>query len=167
MAFVSGSFITTLTCCVVLDERMKCLDDCQVERFAGDGIMVFFNDPVVVKNPAERAIRMALEMHQSFVNLSANWKKRGYDLSMGIGIAQGYAALGIIGFEGRRDYGAIGSVTNLAARLCAEAKAGQTLVARRVLADVEYLVDTEFMGEIALKGFANAVSVFNLTRLRA
>jgi class 3 adenylate cyclase/CheY-like chemotaxis protein len=138
-----------------------------LEHFAGDGIMVFFNDPVVVDNPAERAVRMAMEMHQSFANLSANWMKRGYDLTMGIGIAQGYATLGIIGFEGRRDYGAIGTVTNLAARLCAEAKAGQTLVARRVLAAVESLVETESMGEIALKGFAHPVSVFNLTRLRA
>jgi len=137
-----------------------------IEHFAGDGIMIFFNDPVVVENPAERAVRMAMEMHQSFVNLSATWKKRGYDLNMGIGIAQGYATLGVIGFEGRSDYAAIGIVTNLSARLCAEAKAGQTLVGRRVLAGVESLVDAEPLGEVTLKGFARPVSAFNIVQMR-
>jgi class 3 adenylate cyclase len=137
-----------------------------IEHFAGDGIMIFFNDPVVVENPAERAVRMAMEMHQSFAKLSANWKRRGYDLNMGIGIARGYATLGLIGFEGRRDYGAVGLVTNLAARLCAEAKAGQTLVAHSILASIESVVDAESVGEVALKGIANAVSVYNVTRLR-
>jgi len=137
-----------------------------IEHFAGDGIMIFFNDPVVVDNPAERAVRMAMEMHQSFANLSAIWKKRGYDLNMGIGIAQGYATLGIIGFEGRSDYGAIGIVTNLAARLCSEAKAGQTLVGRRVLGGIDTLVESESLGEYTLKGFVKPVSVFNIFRLR-
>jgi adenylate cyclase len=137
-----------------------------IEHFAGDGIMIFFNDPVVVDNPAERAVRMAMEMHQSFATLSSSWKKRGYDLNMGIGIAQGYATLGIIGFEGRSDYGAIGVVTNLAARLCGEAKAGQTLVGRRVLGGIEALVEAESLGEVTLKGFMRPVSVFNIVRLR-
>jgi adenylate cyclase len=137
-----------------------------IEHFAGDGIMIFFNDPVVVDNPAERAVRMALEMHQSFATLSSTWNMRGYDLNMGIGIAKGYATLGLIGFEGRRDYGAVGVVTNLAARLCAEAKARQTLVEQGILASIESVVDTESLGDFTLKGFANAVSVFNVTRLR-
>jgi class 3 adenylate cyclase/CheY-like chemotaxis protein len=138
-----------------------------IEHFAGDGIMIFFNDPMVVENPAERAVRMAMELHRSFENLSTRWQKRGYNLNMGIGIAQGYATLGMIGFEGRFDYGAIGTVTNLAARLCAEAKAGQTLVGRRVLSEIESLADAESLGEVALKGFARPVSMFNIMRLRA
>jgi adenylate cyclase len=136
-----------------------------IEHFAGDGIMIFFNDPVVVENPAERAVRMAMELHRSFESLSTRWQKRGYNLSMGIGIAQGYATLGMIGFEGRFDYGAIGTVTNLAARLCAEAKAGQTLVGRRVLSEIEPLVDAESLGEVVLKGFARPVSMYNVVRL--
>lgn len=137
-----------------------------IEHFAGDGIMIFFNDPVKVDNPAERAVRMALQMHQSFARLAAGWQQRGYDLSMGIGVAQGYATLGVIGFEGRNDYGAIGVVTNLAARLCAEAKAGQTLVEGRVLAGIECLAETESLGAIALKGFSSPVRVSNVIRLR-
>jgi adenylate cyclase len=137
-----------------------------IEHFAGDGIMIFFNDPVQVENPPLCAARMAMDMHESFAKLSASWKKRGYDLQMGIGIAQGYATIGIIGFEGRSDYGAIGIVTNLAARLCAEAKAGQTLVGRRVLAAIEDVAQAESLGEMNLKGFAKPVSVHNLIRLQ-
>src|SRR3989304_4370324 len=102
-----------------------------LERFAGDGIMIFFNDPVPIPNPAAQAVSMAIEMQQRFKELVAAWARRGYDLSLGIGIAQGYATIGAIGFEGRRDYGAIGNVTNLAARLCGEAKGGQILVSQR------------------------------------
>jgi class 3 adenylate cyclase/CheY-like chemotaxis protein len=136
-----------------------------IEHFAGDGIMIFFNDPVKVDNPALCAARMAMDMHESFAKLSASWKKRGYDLHMGIGIAQGYATIGIIGFEGRSDYGAIGIVTNLSARLCAEAKPGQTLVGSRVLAAIEDLAQAESLGEMNLKGFAKPISVHNLIRL--
>jgi len=137
-----------------------------VERFAGDGIMIFFNDPVPLENPAAQAARMAVAMQKNFVQLNANWKKRAYDLHMGIGIAQGYATIGAIGFEGRQDYGAIGTVTNLAARLCGEAKAGQIVVGRRVLATIESLVDIEPVGELSLKGFARPVTAFNITGLR-
>jgi class 3 adenylate cyclase len=137
-----------------------------LERFAGDGIMIFFNDPVPLENPALQASRMAIAMQQGFVNLSVNWKKRGYELQMGIGIAQGYATIGAIGFEGRQDYGAIGTVTNLAARLCGEAKAGQILAGRRVLANVESMVNAEPMGELILKGFARPVTAFNIMGLR-
>jgi adenylate cyclase len=136
-----------------------------LERFAGDGIMIFFNDPVVMENPSASAARMAFEMQESFRQLSQGWKKRGYSLEMGIGIAQGYATIGAIGFEGRIDYGAIGVVTNLAARLCGEAKGGQILVSQRVLASIEELARAEPVGELSLKGFHRAFPVFNVTAL--
>ena len=137
-----------------------------LERFAGDAIMIFFNDPVPLPNPAEEAIRMALEMQGRFAKLAQSWQKRGYDLNMGIGIAQGYATLGAIGFEGRRDYGAIGAVCSLAARLCAEAKGGQILVSKRVFGCLEEIVQAEHVGEVALKGFHRPVPVFNVSALR-
>jgi class 3 adenylate cyclase len=133
-----------------------------VERFAGDSIMVFFNDPVPVTNPAQKAVHMALAMHAEFARLANEWVKRGYNLDFGIGIAQGYATLGAIGFEGRVDYGAIGVVCSLAARLCAQAKGGQTLVSRRVLAAVEDVVTVESIGELTLKGFQRPVPTFNV-----
>ena len=138
-----------------------------LERFTGDGIMIFFNDPVPVPNPAERALRMAVAMQEQVAVLLEKWQKQGYDLGFGIGVAQGYATIGAIGFEGRWDYGAIGNVTNLAARLCAEAKPGQILVSRRILATVEGLVDAEPVGEITLKGFSKPVAIFNVLRLKA
>src|SRR6266849_5954100 len=104
-----------------------------LERFTGDGMMVFFNDPVPVPNPAERAIRMAHAMRDRVRDLRVKWRKRGVDLDFGVGIAQGYATIGAIGFEGRMDYGAIGTVTNLAARLCGDAKPGQILVSQRIV----------------------------------
>ena len=137
-----------------------------LERFTGDGIMIFFNDPVVVPNPAEPALRMAVAMQEQVALLLEKWQKKGYDLGFGIGIAQGYATIGAIGFEGRWDYGAIGNVTNLAARLCAEAKPRQILVSRRILAAVEGLVDAEPVGELTLKGFIKPVTTFNVLRLK-
>ena len=136
-----------------------------LERFTGDGMMIFFNDPVPVPNPAERAIRMAVAMQQRVGELRVRWTKLGYELDFGIGIAQGYATIGAIGYEGRWDYGAIGTVTNLAARLCGEAGPGQTLVARRVIAAVEGLAVVEPVGEMALKGFQRPVTVFNVVGL--
>ena len=108
-----------------------------LERFAGDAVMVFFNDPVPIDKPAEHAVRTALAMHEAFVPIGKHWEKRGYDLALGVGIAQGYATLGAIGFEGRWDYAAIGNVTNLAARLCAEAKGGQILLDRKTMAALD------------------------------
>jgi DNA-binding response OmpR family regulator len=137
-----------------------------LERFAGDGMMIFFNDPVPVPNPGERAIRMAIAMRERAGTLTAKWRKQGYELDLGIGIAQGYATIGAIGFEGRWDYGAIGTVTNLAFRLCGEAKAGQILVSKRVLAAVDELVEAEPVGELALKGFLKPVPTFNVLQLR-
>src|ERR1051325_5009487 len=134
-----------------------------LERFTGDGMMIFFNDPVVVENPSERAVRMAVAMRQSVAALATRWRKLGHDLDFGVGIAQGYATIGAIGFEGRWDYGAIGNVTNLAARLCGEAKPGQILIPRRLLGAGEEVGRAEPVGELALKGFSRPVSVYNVT----
>ena len=138
-----------------------------LERFTGDGMMVFFNDPVPVPNPGERAVRMALAMRERLDELQLRWRKRGVDLGLGMGIAQGYATIGAIGFEGRVDYGAIGTVTNLAARLCGEARPGQILVSQRLLATVEDLVTAEPIGDLVLKGFTRHVEAFNLLEVRA
>jgi len=138
-----------------------------LERFTGDGMMIFFNDPVPVPNPAERAIRMALEMRDRVAELSVQWRKRGYGLDFGVGIAQGYATIGAIGFEGRWDYGAIGSVTNLAARLCGEAKPGHILVSQRLMAAVEDLMHAEPVGDLHLKGFLKPVPAFDVKGLAA
>jgi adenylate cyclase len=137
-----------------------------LERFSGDGMMVFFNDPVPVPDAPERAVRMALAMRDRAQELGARWRKRGHDLDMGIGIAQGFATIGAIGFEGRLDYGAIGTVTNLAARLCGVAKAGQILVSQRLLGAVEPLVTVEPVGEMPFKGFSKPVPVINVVGLK-
>jgi class 3 adenylate cyclase len=136
-----------------------------LERFTGDGMMIFFNDPVPVDDPAERAVRMAVAMRDRVATLIGRWHKRGYDLGLGVGIAQGYATIGAIGFEGRWDYGAIGTVTNLAARLCGEAQPGQILLSSRVASGVEDLIETEEIGALTLKGFARPVPAFNILRL--
>jgi class 3 adenylate cyclase len=138
-----------------------------LERFTGDGMMIFFNDPTPVPDPARRAVKMALEMRACVTPLCERWRRRGHELDLGIGIAQGYATIGAIGFEGRWDYGAIGTVTNLAARLCGEAKASQILVSLRVASDAEDLVETEPVGPLALKGLAKTVPAFNVLRLKA
>jgi adenylate cyclase len=137
-----------------------------LEHFAGDGMMIFFNDPVPISNPAERAVRMTLAMRSRVEELKLKWRKLGHDLDFGVGIAQGYATLGAIGFEGRWEYGAIGSVPNLAARLCGEAKPGEVLISRRVAGNVEELVETEFAGDLTLKGFHRPVAAYNVIRLR-
>jgi len=137
-----------------------------LERFAGDGLVVFFNDPMPLPNPAEQAVRMALAMRERVDELSLRWRKRGYDLHFGVGIAHGYATIGAIGFEGRWDYAVIGSVANLAARLCGEAKPGQILLSQRVVATVEELVEVEPVGELSLKGFHKPLAAFNVLGLR-
>ena len=136
-----------------------------LERFTGDGMMIFFNDPVVVPDPAARALHMAVAMRERVNEMSIVWGKHGYDLSLGIGIAQGYATIGAIGFEERLDYGAVGAVTNLAARLCGEAKGGQILTNRKTLSQFEQLVEAEPIGEISLKGFAKPISVYSIEAL--
>ena len=138
-----------------------------LERFTGDGMMVFFNDPVPVPDPQIRAVRMALAMRERVGSLTGRWQKLGFELHFGVGVAQGYATLGAIGFEGRWDYGAIGTVTNLAARLCGEARAGQILISRRLYGALESVVEVEPLGELTLKGFARPVSAFNIVAARA
>jgi class 3 adenylate cyclase/CheY-like chemotaxis protein len=138
-----------------------------LERFTGDGMMIFFNDPVEVVDPGPRAVRLAVAMRDRVDELVQRWKRRGHDLGCGFGIAQGYATICAIGFEGRVDYGAIGTVTNLAARLCGEAKPGQILASQRVFGEVDELVEGESIGELALRGFAKPVPAWEILRLRA
>jgi adenylate cyclase len=133
-----------------------------LERFGGDSIMVFFNDPLPVAEPAAAAARMTLEMQRHMRPLQQGWGRRGFDLSIGIGIAQGFATIGAIGFEGRRDYGAIGTVTNLAARLCGEARGGEILVSQRVLGGLNGIHATEPAGELTLKGFNRPIPAHRL-----
>jgi adenylate cyclase len=133
--------------------------------FAGDGLMVWFNDPIPCDDPAVRAVRMAVEMRDAMSELSSKWRKRGHELDFGVGIALGYATLGRIGFDGRYDYGAVGSVMNLASRLCSEAKGGQIVVSERVHAEVEDLVAAEPVGELTLKGFMKPVAAFNVLEI--
>jgi adenylate cyclase len=133
-----------------------------LERFTGDGLMVFFNDPLPCADAPQRAVRMACAMRGAVRRLAEAWRRRGYDLDFGVGIAQGHATLGRIGFEGRSDYAAIGSVTNLAARLCAAAGAGQILVSQRVHAAVEATVRTESVGELSLHGFSRPVRAYDV-----
>ncbi len=137
-----------------------------LECFTGDGMMVLFNDPVPVPNPEERAIRMALAMRERLREMTVKWRKLGYELDFGVGIAQGYATIGAIGFEGRWDYGSIGTVCNLASRLCGEAKPAQILVPQRLLGTVEDLVENESVGELTLKGFQRSIAAHNILRLK-
>jgi class 3 adenylate cyclase/CheY-like chemotaxis protein len=137
-----------------------------LERFTGDGVMVFFNDPLPCPEPAQKAVRMAVAMRQRFDELAAIWRRQGFELGFGVGIAHGYATLGRIGFEGRSDYAAIGSVVNLAARLCGEAEGGQIVVERKVLIAVEALAEMQELGALTLKGFHRPVPAFNIVRLK-
>ena len=138
-----------------------------LERFTGDGMIVFFNDPVLVPNPEERAVRMAVAMRDRVATLQTKWTNRGYTLGMGAGITSGYTTIGAIGFEGRRDYAAIGTVPNLAARLCDQAHPGQILVSQRLYSVVESLVEAESVGELSFKGFHRPLQTYNILRLRA
>jgi adenylate cyclase len=133
-----------------------------LERFAGDGVMVWFNDPIPCPDPRERAVRMAVEMRTIVTTLIAKWRREGHDLGFGVGIAHGYATLGRIGFEGRYDYAAVGTVVNLAARLCSHAQAGQILIDPKVHLAAEAVVATEPAGELTLKGLHRPVAAFNV-----
>jgi class 3 adenylate cyclase len=128
--------------------------------FAGDGLMVWFNDPIPCDEPAARAVRLALEMRDAMGELTARWRKRGHELDFSLGVALGYATIGRIGFDGRYDYGAVGSVLNLASRLCDTAPPGQIVVSQRVLAEVEEIVEAESIGRLELKGFGKPVEAF-------
>jgi class 3 adenylate cyclase/CheY-like chemotaxis protein len=131
--------------------------------FAGDGLMVWFNDPIPCDDPAARAVRMAVEMRDAMLELTGSWRKRGHELDFSLGVALGYATIGRIGFEGRYDYGAVGSVLNLASRLCDAAQPGQIVVSQRVLAEVEEIVDAEPLGALTLKGFGKPLEAFAVT----
>ena len=133
-----------------------------LERYAGDGVMVVFNDPVPVENPALQAVLMALEVREAIGVLTETWCRLGHDIGFGIGIAHGFATLGTIGFEGRFDYAAIGTVSNVASRLCDEAKPGQILISPRVLTKVEHAVTVEPAGEFALKGIRRPLAAYNV-----
>ena len=137
-----------------------------LEHFAGDGVMVFFNDPIPVADPVHRAVRMAVAMRDRMAELCRAWAKRGYVLGYGAGIAVGHATLGKIGFEGRYDYGAVGPVTSLAFRLQSEARDGQILLSQRAFAAVEALVESEPVGELTVKGFSRPVAAFNVKAMR-
>ena len=137
-----------------------------LERYAGDGVMVIFNDPVPVENPALQAVLMALEMRDAIGALTDRWRRLGHDIGFGIGIAHGFATLGTIGFEGRFDYAAIGTVSNVASRLCDEAKPGQILISPRVLMAVEDAVTTEPAGEFTLKGIRRPMAAHNVVATR-
>jgi class 3 adenylate cyclase/CheY-like chemotaxis protein len=138
-----------------------------LERFAGDGLMVFFNDPLPCPDAPARAVRMAVAMRNRIADIADGWRRLGHDLSFGVGIAQGYATLGVVGFEGRQDYAAIGSVTNMAARLCGEAKPGQILISQRVCAAAADILVTEEVGTLELRGFSRPTQAFNVVGLNA
>ena len=133
-----------------------------LERYAGDGVMVVFNDPIPVENPALQAVQMALEMRGAIGALTGKWRQLGHEIGFGIGIAHGFATLGAIGFEGRFDYAAIGTVSNVASRLCDEAKPGQILISARVLTKVENAVKVEAVGEFELKGIRRPLAPYNV-----
>jgi adenylate cyclase len=133
-----------------------------LERYAGDGVMVVFNDPIPVDNPALQSVQMALEMREAIGALTEKWRQLGHEIGFGIGIAHGYATLGTIGFEGRFDYAAIGTVSNVASRLCDEAKPGQILISPRVLMAVKDAVTVEPVGEFELKGIRRPIAAHNV-----
>jgi adenylate cyclase len=137
-----------------------------IERFAGDGLLVLFNDPLPCADPSARAVRMAVEMCEQVAKLAARWRSQGHELGFGIGIAHGYATLGCVGFEGRFQYSATGTVPNLASRLCDQARNGQILVDAKVHAQVKGLAEMESVGELSLKGFHRPVKVFNVRGLQ-
>jgi class 3 adenylate cyclase len=138
-----------------------------LERYAGDGVMVVFNDPVPVDNPALRAVQMALETREAMGALMEKWRELGHDVGFGIGIAHGFATLGTIGFEGRFDYAAIGTVSNVASRLCDEAKPGQILISPRVFTAVKDAVSVEPVGEFTLKGIGRPLAAYNVLASKA
>jgi class 3 adenylate cyclase len=133
-----------------------------LEHYAGDGVMVFFNDPIPVPNPALQAVQTALEMRMAIEALTEKWRRLGHELGFGVGIAHGFATLGTIGFEGRFDYAAIGTVSNVASRLCDEAKPGQILISPRVLMAVEDAINVEPVGDFTLKGISRPVAAYNV-----
>ncbi len=136
-----------------------------IDHRAGDGLMVFFNDPLPCQEPVVSAVNLALAIRRAFAEMNIDWRKRGYDLGIGVGISSGYATLGIVGFEGRFDYTANGNAVNLAARLCSEARDGQILISHKALAEIEDRVEADLIGELELRGFARPILVHNVHAL--
>jgi class 3 adenylate cyclase len=132
----------------------------------GDGVQLFFNDPLEVADAPLQAVRLGCALRTEMAELTPQWRKRGYDLDLGVGIALGYATCGEVGFEGRSDYAAIGTVTNLASRLADEANRGQVLIAQRLYAEIEDEVEVEPVGEFTLRGFQRPVAAFNVLAVR-
>jgi class 3 adenylate cyclase len=137
-----------------------------LERFLGDGMMVIFNDPLPCPDAAIRAVRLAVAMRDRFLSLAQSWGVRGYTIGFGVGIAQGYATLGRIGFEGRLDYAAIGTVTNVAARLCSEARNSQILVTQRIATETSDDAVLHAVGDLQLKGLSRPIPVYNVEGLQ-
>ena len=137
-----------------------------LEHFAGDGVMIFFNDPLPIDRPAERAVRMAIALQKAFTPIAVAWEKLGHEVGLGVGVAQGEATLGVIGFDQRWEYAAIGNVPNLAARLCGEARSGEILLDAQTEHEVAALAYTEPVGPLQLRGFFQPVSAFRLRALR-
>ena len=137
-----------------------------LDRFVGDGLIVYFNDPLPCPNPAERAVQLAVAMREAMTLLAATWRRRGYQIGFGVGIAQGFATLGQIGFEGRLDYSAVGTVINTAARLCEAAKDGQILVTSRIAMAVAQSDDIAEIGQLSFKGLSRPLAVSNIAALK-
>jgi len=138
-----------------------------LERFTGDGIMVFFNEPGPCEQHTKKAVAMAIEMRDRGKELRKRWLKKGYDLDLGIGLAAGYATVGNFGFEGRMDYGAVGKVTNLTYRLCEEASGGQILTNQQTLCKIEGCVHAEPVENLHLKGFSHPIKAFNIVGIKS
>lgn len=138
-----------------------------LERFTGDGTMIFFNDPVPIPDAAERAVRLALALRDEFGRVGSRWQARGHMLGLGAGVSMGYATAGLVGFEGHWDYAVIGPVTNLAARLCQRAESSQILVCRRIMAELGEHLEADSLGAADLKGFVRAVEIFSVRHLAA
>jgi class 3 adenylate cyclase len=137
-----------------------------LERFMGDGIVVIFNDPIRCENHVGKAVEMVIEMRDRVKELRIAWLKKGFDLDLGVGLAAGYTTLGTVGFEGRMDYGTVGNLPNLAARLCAEAKGGQILTDQKTMSKIEDRFDAESLPEFQLKGISRPVPAFNIVKAK-
>lgn len=138
-----------------------------IDHRAGDGLMVFFNDPITCEEPVFKAVRLAIDMREVFSKLNEQWRKKGYDLGFGVGIASGYATLGVVGYEGRYDYTANGRVVNLAARLCDEARNGQILISQKAYADIDRSVNVQTLDDLQAKGIGGSIKVLNVVGLVA
>jgi class 3 adenylate cyclase len=140
--------------------------DGTLERFMGDGVVVIFNDPIRCADHTQKAVQMTIEMRDRVKELRKAWLKKGYDLDLGVGLAAGYATLGTVGFESRMDYGTVGNLPNLAARLCAEARGGQILTDQKTMTRIDELFEAEMLPELQLKGISRPVVAYNIVHAK-